>query len=76
MIVKFDIEEIGLFRPAKSQDIVVGKVVYLVGDGDIMYRKVIEEVLCPDDIWKAFCADDGCRYGLEDLYVLKKKKNR
>ena len=49
------------------------------------YRKKIEEVLHPSDPWKAFCADDGCRYGLQDLYVVKsdwftvkpkKKKNR
>lgn len=76
MIVKIDLDEIGLFRPATELDIVVGKVVYLIGDDDYLYRKVIEEVLDPDDPWKAFSADDGCRYGLEDLYVLNKKKDR
>lgn len=75
-MIKFDIDEIGLFRQATELDIVVGKVVYIIGDDNIMYRKVIEEVLTPSDPWKAFSADDGCRYGLDDLYVLKKKKDR
>jgi hypothetical protein len=76
MIIQFDLEQIRLFKPATELDIVVGNVVYLIGDDDIMYRKVIEEVLNPSDLWKAFCADDGCRYGLQDLYVIKKKKDR
>ena len=76
MLVKFDIDQIGLFRPATERDIFVDNVVYLIGDDNIMYRKVIEEVLRPSDPWKAFCAEDGCRYGLEDLYVLKTKRER
>lgn len=76
MKVTVDLEEIGLFRQATELDIVVGNVVYIVGDDDILYRKEIEEVLSPSDPWKAFCAEDGCRYGLDDLYVVKKKKDR
>ena len=76
MIVAVDLEAIGLFRPATELDIVVGNIVYLIGDDDVLYRKEIEEVLSPGDPWKAFCAEDGCRYGLDDLYVVKKKKER
>jgi hypothetical protein len=85
MIATVNLEEIGLFRPATELDIVVGNIVFSVGDDDILYRKKIEEVLHPSDPWKAFCADDGCRYGLQDLYVVrsdwftskqKKKKNK
>jgi len=69
--VKFDLKEIGLFREATPTDIIEGNTVFLVGDGNVMHKFTIDEVLRPSDPWKAFCADDGCRYGLEDLYVLK-----
>ena len=76
MIVTFDLDQIGLFKPATELDISVGNVVYLIGDGNIMWRKVIDEVLRPSDPYKAFCATDGCRYGLEDLYVLSPINNK
>ena len=76
MLVKFDIDQLRLFRPATERDIFVDNIVYLIGDDNIMYRKEIEEVLRPSDPWKAFCAEDGCRYGLEDLYVLNTKRKR
>jgi len=56
-------------REATPDDIVTGKTVYLSVDSEI-HTKVIDEVLRPSDKWKAFCADDGCRYGLDGLYVL------
>lgn len=68
--VKIKLKESGVFRKAEPKDIIEGKTVFLVGDEDILYRLVIEEVLRPDDQWKAFSADDGCRYGLEDLWVV------
>jgi len=69
-----DLDEIGLFRPATPEDIFVGNIVYLIGDGEEMYRKEVQEVLSPSDPWKAFCADDGCRYGLDDLFVICSQK--
>jgi len=70
-MTNFNIEEIGIFRKANPTDIVEGATVFLIGDGSEMHRKTIDEVMKPDDQWKAFCADDGCRYGLNNLYVLK-----
>ena len=58
-----------IFRKATPLDIIVGNTVYLVGDEEDIHTKEINEVLKPDDEWKAFVADDGCRYGLRKLYV-------
>lgn len=69
--VKVDLLSIGLFRKATPDDIVEGNIVFLIGDGDEMHKKTIEEVYRPNDDWKAFCAEDGCRYGLYNLWVLK-----
>lgn len=69
--VKVDLLSIGLFRKATSADITEGNIVFLIGDGNEMHRMTIDEVLHPNDDFKAFCADDGCRYGLHDLWVLK-----
>ena len=41
------------------------------GDNGEIYWHQIEEVLRPNDPWKAFSADDGCRYGYENHYVIK-----
>jgi len=57
------------FRKATPEDITVGNTVYLLGDENEIYTQTIEEVLRPDDQWKAYVADDGCRYGLDGLYV-------
>ena len=57
------------FRKAAPKDIVVGNTVYLLGDNMEIYTQTIEEVLRPDDQFKAYVADDGCRYGLAGLYV-------
>lgn len=69
--VKVDLLSIGLFRKATPDDIVEGNIAFLIGDGNEMHRMTIDEVYRPDDDFKAFCADDGCRYGLYDLWVLK-----
>mgnify|MGYP003153405465 CR=1 FL=1 len=57
------------FRKAKPSDIVVGNTVYLLGDGNEIYTQTIDEVLRPNDMYKAYVASDGCRYGLDSLYV-------
>lgn len=67
--VNFDIKSIGIFRKATSRDITDGNTVFLVGDGDELHRMIVEEVLQPNDPYKAFMFD-GCRYGLDGLYVL------
>lgn len=68
-IVKVNLKDIGLFRPAFSGDIYEHNVVFLVGDGSKLIRMVIEEVINPDSEFKAFTFD-GCRYGSKGLYVL------
>lgn len=67
--VKIDLTTIGIFRKASSKDIVEGNTVFLVADGDNLIRMTVEEVLRPNDLHKAFIYD-GCRYGLDGLYVL------
>lgn len=58
-------------RPATPEDIRVGAVIWHVMDredgGD--YWHIIKEVQYPDDLFKAYIADDGCRYGLDRAYV-------
>jgi hypothetical protein len=70
---KLDIPYFAVLRPMTSSDVVVGQMVFLVCDMDNglnIHVKIIHEVLHPDDPWKAYCANDGCRYGLEDAYVI------
>ena len=56
---------------AQSKDITQGNVIwYPEWDGDRSWN-VVDEVLCPNDNWKAYCAHDGCRYGLEGAFVEK-----
>uniref|UniRef100_A0A6H2A5R8 Uncharacterized protein n=1 Tax=viral metagenome TaxID=1070528 RepID=A0A6H2A5R8_9ZZZZ len=62
-----------IFREAIPEDFVVGKVVYLEGDDGDLHKKIIDDVLRPHDPWKAFCADDGCRYGLDGCFIKDEK---
>lgn len=58
-------------RPACAKDIQPGAVIWHERDqrwgGD--YWHVVEELLHYGDPWKAYTADDGCRYGLDGAYV-------
>lgn len=64
-------------RPAEPRDIVEGAILWYPehgqkADGEydaLAYWKYVPEVLRPDDPWKAYCADDGCRYGLKGAFV-------
>ena len=56
-------------RLAEPEDIVQGHTVYILGDDEEYHKMLIEEVLRPSDDFKAFCADDGCRYGLSSTYI-------
>ncbi len=59
-------------RPATPRDIKEGSIIYYPAKpGRDAYWKLIDEVLRPDDDFKAYCADDGCRYGLDGAYVRK-----
>jgi len=57
------------FRKATPKDMVVGKVVYMLGDYGRTHTKIIKKVLKPDGHVKAFYAEDGHKYGIEGLYV-------
>tara|TARA_R110001606_G_scaffold385158_1_gene548537 strand:- start:33447 stop:33752 length:306 start_codon:yes stop_codon:yes gene_type:complete len=58
---------------AQAKDIVEGSIIwypewYKEDKGCCMW-KAIEEVLHPNSDWKAYCAQDGCRYGLDGAFV-------
>lgn len=55
-------------RQATPRDIVVGAVLWYPRFSGTKWL-IIDEVLHPSDAWKAFCADDGCRYGLDGAFV-------
>ena len=56
-------------RPATAADIVFGATIHYKHGDDGPFTRTVEEVLRPSDPYKAFSADDGCRYGLDDAYV-------
>ena len=56
-------------RQALFSDIVAGNTVSILGDDGAQHLIVIDEVIRPHDQWKAFIADDGCRYGLDGCSV-------
>lgn len=77
-------------RKAQAKDIRIGRIVWLYVENTFKGSELedkddkkewhlmeIVEVLCPSDKFKAFCAEDGCRYGLHNLFVervVKQKK--
>lgn len=61
-------------RPMVARDVKVGKKFIMLGDEGI-YKGEIEEVLNPNDLYKAFYSD-GCRYGLENSFVKLKEQGR
>lgn len=67
---KCGIEILDFLRPMTSDDVKVGTFVF--GRGyDEWYCHMVEEIMSPEDDWKAYCADDGCISGLHESYVLK-----
>ena len=59
-------------RPATAEDIVNGAVIWYPKDEYTdTYWKYVGFVMCPNDQWKAYCAHDGCRYGLDGAFVEK-----
>ena len=70
-VIQNNNKEKSTVRPAEPRDIFVGHKLLLIGDDNIPYIIMVEEVLNPEDKSKGFVADDGCRYGLKDLWVLE-----
>lgn len=56
-------------RPAEPKDIIEGAIIWHKNDDDYFYWNIVDEVLRPSDPFKAYCADDGCRYGLDCAFI-------
>jgi hypothetical protein len=58
-------------RPARPEDIAPGLIVWRERERKYggWYWHVVEEPLHYGDDFKAYCADDGCRYGLRGAFV-------
>lgn len=57
-------------RPATAEDVKPGAVIwYKHFDEGVPAWMIVLQVLNPNDEYKAFVAEDGCRYGLEGAYV-------
>lgn len=60
----------GNLREAEPKDIRVGRVIWQLDcDIGVPMWQIIEEIRDPRDDFKAFVAEDGCRYGLHDCWV-------
>ena len=59
-------------RQAEEKDIIVGAVIWYPEwemEDDSRCWNIVEEVLRPSSLWKAYCAHDGSRYGLDGAFV-------
>jgi len=60
-------------RKAEPSDIVGGAIIWYPRfqdeDPDSRGWNIVDEVLKPADAYKAYCAHDGCRYGLYGAFV-------
>ena len=56
-------------RPATANDIRPGAIIWYKEGYDGPFWAIVEEVLRPDDPFKAYTAEDGSRYGLDDAWV-------
>ena len=54
---------------ATAKDIQVGTIIWYRPKGYNCFWRYVEEVLEPSDMYKAFYATDGNRYGLKDAYI-------
>jgi len=60
----------GGYIEASKLDIRVGNTVYVLGDDKEYHKMRVEEILAGGSSdFKAYCADDGCRYGLANTFV-------
>jgi len=60
-------------RPATASDIVEGAVIWYeyYDSPSGYYWQIVDEVQYPNDPFKAYTAEDGCRYGLDGAFVSK-----
>ena len=62
-------------RPATPDDIRVNQILWrettYLDNRTIWYWNIVEEVLDPSSKFKAYLAEDGCRYGLDCAWVRK-----
>lgn len=56
-------------RRATSSDVVEGAVFYYKVNESDPYWQIVYKVQYPDDDFKAYVAEDGCRYGLHEAWV-------
>jgi hypothetical protein len=56
-------------RRATPDDIQPGQIIWHGTDDRDLDWHIVEEVLQPDDKFKAYVAEDGCRYGLDQAWV-------
>lgn len=56
-------------RKALPSDIIEGSIIWHKNGDDGPFWNIVEEVLYPNDAFKAHLADDGCRYGLDEAFV-------
>jgi len=61
-------------RPAEPRDITEGAFIWYPEHPPGRRLLIVEEVKYPDDDFKAFCATDGCRYGLRGAFVEMEEK--
>ena len=67
-------------RPATPKDIMEGAILWSdlkalgwdeesIKEGELRHWVIVDEVLRPNDEFKGFEGDDGCRYGYEGRFV-------
>lgn len=56
-------------RPAEPGDITEGAFIWYPEHPRGRQLKIVDQVKYPEDDFKAFCATDGCRYGLLGAFV-------
>ena len=63
-------------RPARPEDIASGLIVWHERAEEYggWYWHIVEEPKHYGDAFKAYCADDGCRYGLDGAFVYANTK--
>jgi hypothetical protein len=55
-------------RPAEERDVIEGAVLWYPHWQDKKWV-IVDEVRDPSDEFKAYCSEDGCRYGLHGAFV-------
>jgi len=63
-------------RPAKASDIRFGRVIWHANGDNGWFWNVVVEPLHYGDPFKAYCADDGCRYGLDGAFVEMEQRRK